>query len=128
MLQTIIARMTTFLPRPEKALNKASQHFLKLQQDLDIEKYKLEKYKELFTLGSFQAMHDADLAYNEIYIRCSQNAQSKASLLLCLHEEQRFPISHPECFDGNIYRQNILKAITEIRTHILAGDLDYLYI
>jgi hypothetical protein len=120
--------MTIFSTRPGKILNKASEYFLKLHQDLDIEKYKLEKYKELFMLGSFQAMHDADLAYNEIYLKCSQNAQSKASLLLCLHEEQRFPVSHTKCFDANIYRQNIIKAIEEVRMHILAGDLDHLYI
>ena len=61
--------MTIFAPRPHKTLNKASDYFLKLQQELDIEKYKLDKYKDLFMLGSFQAMHDADLAYNDIYLQ-----------------------------------------------------------
>jgi hypothetical protein len=120
--------MTIFAPKPNKALNKAPEYFLKLLQEIDIEKYKLDKYKELFMLGSFQAMYDTDLAYNCIYQKCVQNAQSKSSLLLCLHEEEKLPVGNPECFDNNIYRQGIIKAIAEVKTHILAGELDYLFI
>lgn len=62
--------MTLFVPRTHNTSNKASEYFIKLYQELDIGKYKLEKYGELFMLGSFQAMHDADLAYNDIYCKC----------------------------------------------------------
>lgn len=120
--------MTIFAPRPNKTLNRASEYFIRLQLELDIEKYKLDKYKDLFMLGSFQAMHDADLAYHTIYQKCAQNSQTKSSLLLCLHEEEKLPISHPECFDSSVYRSSILKAIAEVKMHILAGELDYLYI
>jgi hypothetical protein len=119
--------MTLFIPKPGRTLNKASNYFLKLQQDVDIEKYKLEKYKELFMLGSFRAMYDADLAYNEIYLKCSQNAQTKASLLICLEREEKLPGSHPEYFNIITYRLNVIKAVAEIRTHLLSGDLDHLY-
>lgn len=119
--------MTLFAPRTYNTLNKASKYFLKLQQELDIGKYKREKYGDLFMLGSFQAMHDADVAYNDIYFKCSQNAQSKESLLWCLEQEGKLSIRHPDCFDNNTYRQNIVKAIAEVKMHILNGDLDYLY-
>ncbi|HWD89843.1 MAG TPA: hypothetical protein VG367_17045 [Mucilaginibacter sp.] len=120
--------MTIFAPKPNKALNKASEYFLKLLQELDIEKYKLPKYKELFMLGSFQAMFDTDLAYHTIYQKCLQNAQSKSNLLLCLYEEEKLPVSNPECFDSNIYRQGVIKAIANVKMHVLSGDLDYLFI
>ena len=119
--------MTLFAPRTHSTLNKASEYFLKLQRELDIGKYKLEKYGELFMLGSFQAMHDADLAYNDIYFKCSQNAQSKENLLWCLEQEEKLSIKHPDCFDNNTYRLNIVKAVAEVKMHILSGDLDYLY-
>ncbi|MBS1532356.1 MAG: hypothetical protein JSU01_18790 [Bacteroidetes bacterium] len=119
--------MTIFAPKANKTLTKAADHFTKLMQELDIEKYNLEKYKELFMLGSFQAMFDADLAYHVIYQKCAQNAQSKSSLLLCLHEEEKLPVSNAGCFDSNIYRQNIIKAIDELKLHILSGELDYLF-
>jgi len=120
--------MTIFATRPNKTLNKASEYFLKLQQELDIGKYKLDKYKELFMLGSFQAMHDADLAYHTVYQKCALNAQTKANLLVCLYEEEKLSISHPECFDGSIYRTSMMKAIAEVKMHVLAGELDFLYI
>ena len=123
-----LSPMTIFAPRPGKTLNRSSDYFLKLQQELDIEKYKMDKYKELFMLGSFQAMHDADLAYHTIYRKCAQNSQTKANLLLCLIEEEKLPVSNPECFDGDIYRKSMMKAIMEVKMHILAGELDYLYI
>jgi len=119
--------MTIFAPRTSKTLNRASEYFHKLQQELDIEKYKLDKYKDLFMLGSFQAMHDADLAYNDIYVKCSKNAQSKENLLRCLGEEEKLTISNPQSFDNLAYRMNVRKAISEIKMHILAGELDYLY-
>ena len=119
--------MTLFAPRTHSTLNKASEYFLKLQGELDFDKYKLEKYGELFMLGSFQAMHDADLAYNDIYFKCSQSAQSKENLLWCLEQEGKLLIKHPDCFDGDTYRINVIKAISEIKIHVLSGDLDYLY-
>jgi len=120
--------MTIFTPRPNKTLNRASEYFHKQQQELDIEKYKLDKYKELFMLGSFQAMHDADLAYSDIYLKCSKNAQSKENLLRCLEEEEKLTISNPESFDNLVYRKAIMKAIAEVKMHILAGGLDFLYV
>jgi hypothetical protein len=119
--------MTTFIPRTTKNLNKASEYFKKLHHELDIDKYKLDKYRELFMLGSFQVMHDADLAYNDIYLKCAANAQSKESLLQCLEQEEKLLMKKPESFDGNVYRLNIAKCIAEIKMHILNGDLDYLY-
>jgi hypothetical protein len=119
--------MTLFTPRINSTLNKASAYFIKLYQELDIDKYKLEKYRELFMMGSFQVMHDADLAYNDIYFKCARNAQSKESLLWCLEQEKKLSIRHPDCFDNHTYRLNIIKAIAEIKMHILGGDLDYLY-
>jgi hypothetical protein len=119
--------MTLFLPRTHNTLNKASEYFQKLQRELDVEKYKLEKYRELFMLGSFQAMHDADLAYNDIYFKCAQNGHSKENLMWCLEQEEKLSIKHPDCFDNNTYRLNIIKAIAEIKMHILNGELDYLY-
>jgi hypothetical protein len=119
--------MTLFVSRTHNTLNKASEYFLKLQQELDIDKYKLEKYTELFMMGSFQAMHDADMAYYDIYLKCARNAQSKESLLWCLDQEEKLLIKHPDCFDNNTYRLNVVKAIAEIKMHILGGDLDYLY-
>jgi hypothetical protein len=119
--------MTLFALRPHNTLNKASEYFLKLQRELNFDKYKLEKYGELFMLGSFQSMHDADLAYNNIYFKCAQNAQSKESLLWCLEQEEKLSIKHSDCFNNDTYRMNIIKAIGEIKIHILGGDLDYLY-
>src|SRR6202012_1185434 len=100
-------------PKPYRTLTKAAGYFNKLLQEIDIEKYKLDKYKELFMLGSFQAMFDADLAYHDIYKKCAQNAQSKSGLLLSLHEEEKLPLGNPECFDSKVYRQSITNAIAE---------------
>ena len=119
--------MTLFIPRTHITLNKASEYFLKLQQELDFGKYKREKYGDLFMMGSFQAMHDADLAYNDIYLKCAQNARSKESLLWCLEQEEKLSIKHPDCFDNNTYRLNVVKAIAEIKLYIERGDFDHLY-
>ena len=120
--------MTTFSTRTNKGMYKGPEHFSKLYNELDIDKYKLDKYKELFMLGSFQAMHDADLAYNEIYHKCAQNARSKESLLRCLEEEEQLSIKHPQSFDDFTYRYHLLKAIAEIREQLRSGALDYLYL
>ncbi|MFI5162616.1 MAG: hypothetical protein ACHQHN_15160 [Sphingobacteriales bacterium] len=120
--------MATFSTRTNKSINRGLEYFSKLYNELDIEKYKLEKYKELFMLGSFKAMHDADLAYNEIYHKCAQNAWSKESLLRCLEEEEQLSFKHPESFDNFTYRYHVLKAITEIRLQLQSGNLDHLYL
>jgi hypothetical protein len=119
--------MATFMIRAHKQASKASEFFLKLNNELDIDKYKLEKYKDLFMLGSFQVMHDADLAYHNIYIRCAQYGVSKDSLFNCLEQEEKFPSHNSECFDNNIYRENVLKVIAEIKHQLAAGALDYLF-
>ena len=117
----------TFATRTDRNIHKGSEHFLKLYDELDIDKYKLESYKELFMLASFQAMHDADLAYDNIYRKCAQNAWSKERLLICLIEEEQLAIKHPDCFDNHTYREHVLKVIAEIRHQVKTGALDYLY-
>lgn len=119
--------MTTFITRTNKSQQKASQYFLKLYAELDLSKYKLEKYRELFMLASFQEMHDADLAYFDVYLKCSQNASTKESVLQCLDQEEMLSLKSPHSFDDRTYRRHVLKAINEIRGHIKNGDLDYLY-
>ncbi len=122
-----IIPMTTSTARPNKDFHKASTYFSKMYAELDLEKYKLAKYQELFKLSSFQAMHDADLAYHNIYRRCAENANSKENLLNCLEQEERFLTQHPNAFNADTYRQHTLKAIIEIREHLKSGALDYLY-
>lgn len=119
--------MTTFTARTTKDLKKASEYFLKMHSELDIEKYKLAKYQELFKLTSFQAMHDADLAYYSIYRKCSEHASSKLALLNCLEQEELFLPKNPDAFNHEIYRKHALNAISEIRDHLENGQLDYLY-
>ena len=119
--------MNTFVSRNNKELNKASDYFSKIQSDIDLEKYKLDKYQELFKLSSFQAMHDADLAYHAIYCKCAANAQSKEGLLNCLEQEERFLSLHQNAFSADTYRLHALKAIGEVREHLKSGSLDYLY-
>ncbi|MGZ3763586.1 MAG: hypothetical protein ACXVB0_21400 [Mucilaginibacter sp.] len=119
--------MSTFAPRPAKDLKKAASYFLKMYNELDLEKYKLAKYQELFKLSSFQNMHDADLAYYTVYNRCAENAQSKESLLNCLAQEEKFSTKHPDAFSAEVYREQMLKAIKEITHQIKTGNLDYLY-
>ena len=111
-----------------KSSKKSSDYFLKLHTELDIEKYRLAKYQELFKLSSFQNMHDADLAYHKVYQQCAQNAWTKESLLHCLEEEERFTIKHPEAFDPDIYKQHALTAIKEIKHQLKSGVLDYLFV
>jgi hypothetical protein len=119
--------MATFMIRTHKQVSKASEFFLKLNSELDIDKYKLEKYKDLFMLGSFQVMHDTDLAYHNIYMKCAQYGVSKDSLINCLEQEEKLPTNNQECFDSNIYRQNVLKVIAEIKYQLATGALDYLF-
>ena len=119
--------MATFIPRVNKSSMKASEYFIKLSAELDMEKYKLHKYKELFTLASFQVMHDTDLAYNHIYLKCSQNAVYKESLLNCLDQEEKLSYKHPDNFDNVTYRKNLLRASSEIRYQISSGSLDFLF-
>ena len=120
--------MTTFIPRTNRHSMKASEYFIKLSAELDMEKYKLQKYNELFMLSSCQVMHDSDLAYNDIYIKCSQNASSKDSLLSCLDQEEQLSYKHPDCFDNNTYRQNLLKVSSEIKHQLASGSLDFLFL
>jgi len=120
--------MATFSTQANKNIQKAPEYFLKLDKQLDIEKYKLEKYKDLFMLASFQAMHDSDLAYHTIYYKCAQNAETKQSLLNYLEQEERFSEKNPGCFDHFNYRQQALKAISEIKQQIKSGALDFLYL
>jgi len=119
--------MTTFTSRPNKDQKKASDYFSKMYDELDLEKYKLAKYEELFKLSSFQAMHDADLAYHNIYRKCAEGAHSKESVLNCLEQEERFLTMHPNAFNADSYRLHALKAINELRQHLLDGSLDHLF-
>ena len=119
--------MNTFATKPNKDLKKATDYFLKMYSDLDLEKYKLDKYQDLFRLSSFQAMHDADLAYHSIYQKCAKYSQSKHILLHCLDEEEKFVTKHPEAFNQDTYRRHSINAINEIRDHLKNGDLDHLY-
>ena len=119
--------MNTFATRTIRDMKKASEYFSKMHSDLDLKKYKLAKYQELFRLTSFQAMHDADLAYFSVYQKCSQNADSKQSLLNCLEQEEKFLPKHPNAFNHEIYRKHALNAIIEVREHLESGKLDYLY-
>jgi hypothetical protein len=119
--------MTTFAAKPTKDLKKASDYFLKMYSGIDLEKYKLDKYQELFKLSSFQAMHDADLAYHSIYHRCADNARSKESLKNCLEQEEKFLTKHPNAFNAETYRMHAFKAINEIKEHLKSGNLDHLY-
>src|ERR1700750_1593432 len=100
-MPAITFSMTTFVPRANKHMKKASDYFFKIHSDIDIGKYKLDKYQELFNLSSFQAMHDADLAYHTIYHKCAENAQSKESLLSCLDQEEKFLSLHEKAFNAD---------------------------
>ncbi|HTD99223.1 MAG TPA: hypothetical protein VK668_08030 [Mucilaginibacter sp.] len=111
-----------------KSSKKSSVFFLKLHSELDLEKYKLAKYQELFKLSSFQSMHDADLAYHKIYRKCAENSWTKETLLHCLEEEEKFIIKHPDAFDADTFKQHTLNAIKEIKHQLKSGALDYLYV
>jgi hypothetical protein len=119
--------MTSFITRANKDLKKASEYFKKMHSELGIEKYKLAKYQELFNLASFQAMHDADLAYYSVYQKCSEHACSKEDLLNCLEQEEIFLSKHPDAFNQAIFRKHALNAISEVKEHLETGQLDYLY-
>jgi hypothetical protein len=106
---------------------KAAEYFSKLRSGYDMGKYKMVRYSELFHLSSFQSMHDADLAYHEIYSRCETNARSKETLLTCLDQEETLSVKHPDSFDNIHYRQNVLRAIAELRQQINSGSLDHLF-
>ena len=119
--------MTSLTIRTNKDLRKASEYFQKMHSELGIEKYKLAKYQELFNLASFQAMHDADLAYFCVYQKCSEHASSKADLLNCLEQEEIFLSKHPDAFNQAIFRKHALNAISEVKEHLETGQLDHLY-
>ena len=120
--------MSVFIPRSNKNTSRAAEYFLKLSTELDMDKYNLPKYKELFLLASFQAMHDTDLAYYVTYQKCAVNAQSKDQLLNCIAQEQMLNFKHPKCFDEQNFRGYLLKALAEIKKQIEEGALDYLFI
>lgn len=120
--------MTTFAARPNKDIKKASGYFSKMYSDLDLEKYKLAKYQDLFQLSSFQAMHDADLAYHSVYCKCAKNAETKESLLNCLEQEEKFSIKHHDAFNDDNYRHHTIKAIHDIKQQLSNGTLDYLFV
>ena len=119
--------MTTFAIRSNKNSHKATAYFSKMHAELDLEKYKLDKYKELFNLTSFQNMHDADLAYHNIYCKCAENARTKESLLNCLEQEERLLIKHPNAFNPDTYQTHTLNAINEIKQLLKNGSMDHLY-
>ena len=120
--------MTSFSSTSAKHPRKASEFFLRLHSDLDLEKYKLDKYQELIKLSSLQNMHDADLAYQYVYHNCAENASSKLNLLNSLDQEEKLLVGHPRAFDNGIYRKHIHNAITEIKDQLNKGILDYLFI
>jgi len=119
--------MAVFMPKTEKRSVKAFEYFTRLANELDLDKYNLPKYKELFMLSSFQAMYDADLAFHHVYIKCSQNAYSKETLLSCLAAEEVSFFKHPDCFDNFTFRQNLLHKISDIRHQLISGSLQYLF-
>lgn len=119
--------MPTFSSPATRGAQKATDYFSKMYKELDLDKYKLVKYHELFRLTSFQAMHDSDLAYCTIYQKCACNAHSKQALLNCLADEERYATKHSEAFNDDIYRRHALNAINEIREHLNNGDLNHLY-
>lgn len=119
--------MAVFMPRTDKQSLKALEYFTKLTSELDMDKYNLQKYKELFMLHSFQAMYDTDLAYYHLYTKCSQNAYSKETLLNCLNIEEKITTRHPDCFDNLIFRKNLLAAIADVKRRLSSGTLDYLF-
>ncbi len=120
--------MSVFIPRSNKNTSRASEYFLKLSTELDMDKYNLPKYKELYLLASFQAMHDTDLAYYVIYQKCAANAQSKDQLLNCITQEAMLNFKHPDCFDERNFRTFLLKALGELEKQLKAGILDYLFV
>jgi len=119
--------MSTFITRTNREPQRASGYFSKMHSELDLEKYKLEKYQELIKLTSFQNMHDTDLAYHQIYNTCAQNAATKQALLSCLDQEEKLLTAHPNAFDHDIYRKQALKLIGELKHQLNAGTLDYLF-
>ncbi|MDB5135477.1 MAG: hypothetical protein JWP37_2080 [Mucilaginibacter sp.] len=120
--------MATFTSRNARDSKKASDYFSKMHSELDLEKYKLAKYQELFQLSSFQNMHDADLAYFEVYSKCAKNSWTKEDLLNCLEQEERLLIKHPNAFNSDAYKQHVRKAINDIKQQLNGGALDYLYV
>jgi hypothetical protein len=120
--------MNTFITRNNKVSKRASAYFSKMHNELDLEKYKLEKYQELIKLASFQNMHDTDLAYFHIYDKCAKNAVSRQNLLNCLDEEERLLTRHPDAYNPDAYRQHVLKLISELKQQLNTGALDYLFV
>lgn len=119
--------MNTFITRTNKEPQRASGYFSKMHSELDLEKYKLEKYQELIKLASFQNMHDTDLAYYHIYNTCAKNAATRQCLLNCLEQEEKLLTKHPDAFNHNAYKQCALKLISELKHQLNTGALDYLF-
>ena len=120
--------MTTFISRTNKDSKRAPEYFSRLHSELDMGKYSLPKYQEFINLASFQNMHDADLAYHEVYHQCAENAHSKAGLLSGLEQESKLLTQHPNAFDHDIYKKHTLNAIDEIKHQLHNGALDYLFV
>jgi hypothetical protein len=119
--------MNTFITRSTKDNKKAAEYFIKMHSELELDKYKLPKYQELFQLASFQAMHDADLAYCFIYEKCAEYANCKEDVLNYLKQQEMFSLKHPKAFNQAIFRRHTLIAISEVKEHLESGKLDYLY-
>jgi hypothetical protein len=119
--------MTTFSTRTNKDLKKVPNYFSMMRSELDLDKYKLAKYQELFKLASFQNMHDADLAYYNVYKKCAENAGTKESLIYFLEQEEKLFANHRDAFNPDVYNMHTLKAISEIKHQLKNGVLDHLY-
>jgi len=110
-----------------KILKKSVQHFTKLYTELNLDKYKLDKHKKLFELISFQNMHDADLAYYDVYVKCAASAWSKQSLIHCLEQELTSVIKNPAAFNADIYKQHFTIAVNEVMQQLQKGSVDHLF-
>jgi hypothetical protein len=119
--------MNTFITRTSKESKRAAEYFLKMHNELDLEKYKLDKYSELIELASFQNLHDADLAYQNVYATCAKYANTRQGLLNCLEEQINLLTKHPAAFSHDAYKQETFKLITEIKKQLNTGALDYLF-
>jgi len=119
--------MADISPDKSKNLKKSAQYFTKLYTELNLDKYKLQKDKKLFELISFQNMHDADLAYHDVYVKCAASAWSKQSLLRCLEQELTLAIKNPAAFNADIYKQHFTIAVIEVIRQLQKGLVDHLF-
>jgi hypothetical protein len=72
-------------------------------------------------------MHDSDLAYYYVYFKCADNARSKQSLLSCLEYELKFIFNNKKAFNAAVYKENVIKAINQVRQQLVSGSLDHLF-